>query len=64
MLRTNHVTECTLELTLIENELEQLVQKMRIGATPQNNSNVSSTPTSFTKSINTGIQRNKRKDTI
>ncbi len=60
MLRTNDVTECTLELESIENELQQLVEKMRLGATSQQNNNVSLTQTpGFTTPINTGI-KNKR----
>ncbi|CAF2762560.1 unnamed protein product [Rotaria sp. Silwood2] len=62
MLRTDHVTECTLELTSIENELEQLVQKMRLGAISQQNSNVSLTPPSLTVSIHsdqTNLSMNK-----
>ncbi|CAF3519706.1 unnamed protein product [Rotaria socialis] len=57
MLRTEHVTECTIELTSIENELEQLVQKMRLGAISQQNSNVSSTPPGFTPLINRDQQQ-------
>ncbi|CAF3941983.1 unnamed protein product, partial [Rotaria sp. Silwood1] len=37
MLRTDHVTECTVELTSIENELEQLVHNMRLGTVSQQN---------------------------
>ncbi len=60
MLRTNDVTECTLELESIENELQQLVEKMRLGAISQQNNNVSLTqPLGFTTPTNTGI-KNKR----
>ncbi|CAF3823782.1 unnamed protein product, partial [Rotaria sp. Silwood1] len=50
MLRTDHVTECTVELTSIENELEQLVHNMRLGTVSQQNSNISLTPPSLTAS--------------
>ncbi|CAF0808362.1 unnamed protein product [Rotaria sordida] len=56
MLRTDHVTECAIELTSIENELEQLVQRMRLGAISQQNSNVSLTPSSLTTSIHSDQQ--------
>ncbi len=57
MLRTNDVTECTLELESIENELQQLVEKMRLGATSQQNNNVSLTQTpGFRTPANTGIK--------
>jgi uncharacterized coiled-coil protein SlyX len=60
MLRTNDVTECSLELESIENELQQLIEKMRLGATSQQNSNVSLTPPpGFPAPINNG---NKKKD--
>jgi uncharacterized coiled-coil protein SlyX len=58
MLRTSDVTECSLELESIENELQQLIEKMRLGATSQQNSNVSLTPPpGFTIQIN-----NSKKD--
>jgi len=61
MLRTTDVTECTLELESIENELQQLVEKMRLGETSQQNSNVSLTPPpGFIPSNNNGIEENER----
>jgi hypothetical protein len=56
----NDITESTLELESIENELQQLVEKMRLGTTSQQNNNVSPIPPpGFPVSNNTGIQ-NKR----
>jgi hypothetical protein len=44
-------------LESIENELQQLVEKMRLGATSQQNSNASLTPPpGFTTTNNTGIK--------
>ena len=58
MLRTNDVTECSLELESIENELQQLIEKMRLGATSQQNSNVSLTPPpGFPAQINNGNKK-------
>jgi len=48
-------------LESIENELQQLVEKMRLGATSQQNSKVSLTPPpGFTTTNNTGIKTTKR----
>lgn len=60
MLRTEHVTECTIELSSIENELEQLVQKMRLGATSRENSNASSPFAGYKTPNNTS--KNDHKD--
>jgi hypothetical protein len=56
MLRTNDVTECTLELESIENELQQLIEKMRLSSTSEQNGNISSTSQpGFTASSQSGI---------
>jgi hypothetical protein len=52
MLRTNDITECSLELESIENELQQLIEKMRLNS----NGNASSVPPpGFSALSNTGI---------
>jgi hypothetical protein len=56
MLRTNDVTECTLELESIENELQKLIEKMRLNSISGQNGNSSSTPPAgFTTPSNAGI---------
>ncbi len=60
MLRANDVTECTFELESIENELQQLIEKMRLGARSQQNGHISlAPPPGFTTPINTGIKKRK-----
>lgn len=44
MLRTNNITECTLELESIENELHQVIERMRLGSTTRQREHVPSTP--------------------
>jgi uncharacterized coiled-coil protein SlyX len=56
MLRVNDVAECSLQLESIENELQLLIERMRLGAPSQQNNNVSLTPPpGFITPINTGI---------
>jgi hypothetical protein len=58
MLRTNDVTECTLELESIENELQKLIEKMRLNSISGQNGNSSSTPPAgFTTPSNADQQR-------
>ena len=44
MFRTTDVTQCTLELESIENELQELVERMRLGSTTRPREHVPSTP--------------------
>lgn len=44
MLRTTDVTECTLELESIENELQQVIERMRLGSSTRQREHVPSTP--------------------
>lgn len=44
MLRTNDVTQCTLELESIENELQQLIERMRLGSTTRQRECIPTTP--------------------
>lgn len=44
LLRTEHLNECSIELESIETELQQLVEKMRLGTTQQNGNGSLQTP--------------------
>jgi hypothetical protein len=51
MLRTNDITECSIELESIENQLQPLIEKMRVNSTTGQNGHASSSllpPPGFT----------------
>ena len=58
MLRTNEVTKCTLELESIENELQQVIERMRSNSTAAKNGTASpAPPPGFPTPSNTGITK-------
>ncbi|UJR30988.1 hypothetical protein I4U23_018499 [Adineta vaga] len=63
MLRTDNLTECSLQLESIENELQTLIEKMRLGSSSsssQQNTNISSSSSSTPSVFSTSVQTNQR----
>ena len=60
MLRTNDITECTMELESIETELQELIEKMRLGTISQKENSTQHVVINKTDKLRELMQRCKK----